>query len=253
MSYEKVKAHLNLFAVLQNLEELVVYDEQMRDFVKDWNLSIQFSVLGGPKAFIVFKDGKCTVGKGVKHFASILLFFISPAQLNKMFDGKGNPILLRGFTKVGFLLKKFPVLTDKLAYYLKPNDELLKDQKYLEINTRFTLATAAYASREIALYDHIGKLVTGSIGKGAVQLMVQPAGPGAYLMFDEAGIDVKKGLVQRPMAVMAMKGMKEANDFLNGKVDAFTAIVRGDVEIKGQTSMLDVLSLVLDRIPAYLS
>lgn len=253
MSYEKVKAHLNLFAVLQNLEELVEYDEQMRDFVKDWNLSIQFSVLGGPKAFIVFKDGKCTVGRGVKHFASILLFFISPAQLNKMFDGKGNPILLRGFTKLGFLLKKFPVLTDKLAYYLKPTDELLKDNKYLEINTRFTLATAAYAAREIALYDHIGKLVSGHIGKGAVQLMVQPAGPGAYLVFDEKGIDARKGLVQRPMAVMAMKGIKEANDFLNGKVDAFTAIVKGDVEIKGQTSMLDTLSLVLDRIPAYLS
>ncbi len=253
MSYELVKAHLNLNAVLQNLEELVVYDDQMKDFVKDWNFSIQFTVLGGPKAFIVFKDGKCTVKRGVKHFASILLFFISPAQLNKMFDGKGNPILLRGFTRLGFLLKKFPVLTDRLAYYLKPTDELLKDTKYLEINTRFTLATAAFAAREIALHDPIGKLVCGHIGKGAVQLVVKPNGPGAYLQFDENGIDAKKGFAQRPMAVMEMKGMKEANAFLNGKVDGFTAIVKGDVAIKGQTSMLDSLSLVLDRVPVYLS
>lgn len=253
MSYEKVKAQLNLFAVLQNLEDLVVYDEQMKDLVKDWNLSIQFSVLGGPKAYIVFKDGRCTVERGVKHFASIVLLFVSPAHLNKMFDGKGNPIILRGFTKVGFLLKKFPVLTDKLTYYLKPTDELLKDKKYLEINTRFTLATAAYAAREIALHDKIGKLVCGHIGKGAVQLMVEPDGPGAYLVFDDAGIEAKKGMAERPMAVMAMKGMKEANEFLNGKVDAFSAIVKGDVVIKGQTAMLDSLSLVLDRIPAYLS
>lgn len=253
MSYEKVKAHLNLYAVLQNLEELVVFDDEMRSLTKDWDLSIQFSVLGGPKAFIMFKGGKCTVARGVKHFASILLFFTSPAHLNKMFDGKGSPILLRGFTKLGFLLKKFPVLTDKLGYYLKPTDELLKDKKYQEINTRFTLATAAFAAREIALYDDIGKLVTGHLGKGAVQLMVKPSGPGAYLVFDEKGIEANKGLVQRPMAIMAMKGIKEANEFLNGKVDAFTAIVRGDVEIYGQTAMLDALSLVLDRIPAYLT
>jgi putative sterol carrier protein len=50
-----------------------------------------------------------------------------------------------------------------------------------------------------------------------------------------------------------MKGMKVANDFLNGKMDTFTAIATGDVIIKGQTPMLDSMSLILDRIPMYLS
>jgi putative sterol carrier protein len=253
MSYETVKAHLNLYAVLQNLEELVVYDDQMREFVKDWNLSIQFSVLGGPKAYIVFKNGTCTVGRGVKHFASIVLFFVSSAHLNNMFDGKASPIPLRGFTKLGFLLKKFSVLTDRLVYYLKPTDELLKDKKYLELNTRFTLATAAFAAREIALHDPVGKLIAAHIRDGAVQLMVQPDGPGAYVVFEGKTIEAKKGMAERPMAVMAMKGLKEANAFLNNKVDAFTAVVSGDVVIKGQMGMLDNLGLVLDRIPAYLS
>jgi hypothetical protein len=62
-----------------------------------------------------------------------------------------------------------------------------------------------------------------------------------------------KGDVDKPMAVLYMKNMSLANDFLNGKVDTFAAVASGDVEIKGQTPMLDSLSLLLDRIPVYLS
>lgn len=253
MNREKLRAHLNLYAVLQNLEDLVLYDDEIKNFVKDWNLSIQFSVLGGPKAFIVFKDGKCEVSKGIKRFASIVLLFVSPRHLNKMFEGKSTPIILRGFSKLSFLLKKFPVLTNKLAYYLKPTPELLQNPKFLELNTRFTISTAAYAAQEIAQYDPIGKLVCAQIGKGAVQLLVDSHGFGAYLFFDANRIEARKGIFSHPMAVLAMKGLKQANEFLNGKIDAFTAIVKGDVVIRGHTSMLDKLSLVLDRIPLYLS
>ncbi len=51
---------------------------------------------------------------------------------------------------------------------------------------------------------------------------------------------------------MYMKNVQVGNDFLNAKIDPFTAIASGDVMIKGQTPMLDYLSLVLDRIPIYL-
>ncbi|MCX7679152.1 MAG: SCP2 sterol-binding domain-containing protein [Spirochaetes bacterium] len=253
MSTEKLRAQLNLYAVLQNLEELVVFDEEIKDFVKDWDISIQFSVIGGPKAYIEFKDGKCLVKRGVKRFASIVMLFVSPRHLNRMFDGKAMPILLRGFTKLGFLLKEFSVITNKLSYYLKPTPELLEDSKYLELNTRFTINTAAHAARELALYDTIGRLVCANIGSGDVQLVVQPNGPAAFVSFSENGVEAHKGITPRPVAILAMKGFKAANDFLNGKVDAFTAIVKGDVEIKGLTFMLDKLSVVLDRIPQYLS
>ena len=253
MSVELIKANLNLYAVIQNLEDLVKYDREMADLARDWDVSIQFTVIGGPKAHIIFKNGACTVGRGKCKSPSVILLFTSPEHLNKMFDNKANPIPLKGFTKLGFLTKDFPKLTKKLEYYLKPTDELLKNKSYLEMNTRFTIQTAAFAVRELSLLDPIGIMASSHMGKGIVQFKIMPDGPGVYINYTDGDIEVKKGDAGRPMAMMGMRGMKIANDFLNGKMDAFTAIATGDVVIKGQTPMLDSMSLILDRIPMYLS
>ncbi|MBP7586113.1 MAG: SCP2 sterol-binding domain-containing protein [Spirochaetes bacterium] len=253
MSFQLIKAHLNLYAVLQNLEDLVKYDREMSNLARDWDVSIQFSVIGGPKSHVVFKNGTCTVGRGKCKSPSVVLLFTSPEHLNKMFDNKANPIPVKGFTRLGFLTKEFPKLTKKMEYYLKPTDELLKDQSYLEMNTRLTVNTAAFALRELALLDPVGMLALPHIGKGIVQMKVMPAGPGVYIDFKDDDITVTKGDAARPMALMGMRGLKIANAFLNGKMDTFTAVASGDVMIKGQMPMLDSMSLILDRVPVYLS
>ena len=253
MSFALVKAHLNLFAVMQNLEDLVTCDPEMSSLSRNWNLSMQFVVRGGPRSFVDFRNGTCTVGRRKPRKSSVKLFFTSPEHLNSMFDGTGKPIPLKGFTRLGFLTGGFTRLTGKLEYYLKPTDELLKDRAYLELNTRFTLNTAAFAAREIALFDPVGKLNAPHIRNGAVLMSILPDGPSVHMVFADGEITVKKGDVENPMACMFMKDLHVANDFLNGRIDAFTSIAGGDVLIKGQTPMLDALNLILDRIPLYLS
>jgi len=253
MEHELIKARLNLYAVLKNLEELVKYDSEMAELSKNWNLSIQFLVRGGPKAYIEFEGGGCRVARG-KHYApSIKLFFLSPAHLNRMMDGKGNPIPLKGFTKIPFLTGDFAKLTDRLEYYLKPTEDRLKEKAYLELNTRFTLNTAAFALREIGELDPVGKQVASHIPDGAVLMKILPDGPAVNISFQDGQIEPGIGETSRPMACMFMKDVQVANDFLNAKIDAFTAIASGDVTIKGQIPMLDSLSLILDRIPMYLT
>jgi hypothetical protein len=170
-----------------------------------------------------------------------------------MFDGKGNPIPLRGITKLKFLTGDFVKLTERLEYYLKPKDELLKDKSYLDLNTRLTLNTAAFALREIGELDKIGRAVSAHMRDGSVLLKVLPKGPSVNVNINSGRILPAKGDVDKPMAILYMKNMALANDFLNGKVDTFAAVASGDVQIKGQTPMLDSLSLLLDRIPVYLS
>jgi len=253
MEHERIKAHLNLYAVLKNLEDLVKYDSEMAELTKNWNLSIQFLVRGGPRAYIEFQNGQCLVGRG-KHYApSIKLFFISPAHLNRMMDGKGNPIPLKGFTKIPFLTGDFTTLTDRLEYYLRPTEARLKEKAYLELNTRFTLNTAAFALREIGELDPVGKQVASHIQDGAVLMKILPDGPAVNIQFQDGQIEPGIGETDRPMACMFMKDVQVANDFLNAKIDAFTAIASGDVIIKGRIPMLDALSLILDRIPMYLT
>ncbi len=156
MTDQRIRANLNLYAVLKNLEDLVAYDSEMGAFAKEWDISVQFVVHSGPKACIVFKNASCIVEQGTRDAPTVMLFFISPGHLNKMMDGKGTPIPLRGFSKLRFLTQEFSKLTDKLEYYLKPTDELLENPLYLELNTRMMLNTAAFSVPHIGDLDPVG-------------------------------------------------------------------------------------------------
>jgi hypothetical protein len=253
MDEQLIKANINLYAVLKNLEDLVVYDSETASLIEDWEVSIQFNVLNGPEAWIEFKNGICTFHRGKRRNPSVILLFTSAAHFNRMMDGKENPIPLKGLAKLGFLEKDFTKITEKLEYYLKPTNKLLESETYLELNTRFTLNTATFAIKELALLDPIGKVIASRMGNGGVNVKVLPNGPSVYVNFRGEDIEPGKGELETPMAFMSMKNVKVANDFLAGKIDEFTAIASGDVMIKGQIQMLQSMSLILDRIVKYVT
>ena len=252
MNKDLIKANLNLYAVLKNLEDLVACDKDMKNLARDWDISIQFSVRKGPRVCVSFRDGVCTVERGKCRKPTVLLFFTSPAHLNRMFDGKGNPIPLKGFSRLGFLTKDFPKLTERLEYYLKPDDKLLKNRKYLEMNTRLTLNTAAYAMKELAELEPMSRIIASHISDTMIEMKVLPDGPAVNIGIRDGVMYPAKGEAERPMAVLHMKDMKIANDFLNGKSDAFSAVALGDVLIRGHIHIVESVGPILDRIPLYL-
>jgi hypothetical protein len=252
MNTELIRARLNLYAVLQNLEELVRLDAEMAALVKSWDVSIQFAVRGGPVAHLVFKGGACRHGRGPLPGASVKLFFTSPEHLNRMFDGKSNPIPLKGFTRLGFLTKEFPKLTDRLTVYLKPEEGRLADPDFLRINTALTLFTATYAVKELSELDPVSMKVAGHMPKGVLQIGVLPDGPWTYIDFSGNEIVAGKAKVERPAATMTFQDMGVANALLAGKLDAFLAVAEGKVVLLGQLPIIDNVGLILDRVPIYL-
>lgn len=253
MDHEKVKANLNLYAVLKNLEDLCEFDREMKELISRWDVSIQFSVRKGPRAWVKFRDGTCQVSRGKIKNPSIILYFMSPAHLNRMFDGKGNPIPLKGFTRLQFLAREFSRLTDRLSFYLKPDDELIKDKGYMEMNTRLTLNTAAFAVPEIAEGDSLGAVIASKIPDGTVEMQILPRFHAVNITFHNGRALACKGSGDNVMALMEMKNISVAGDFLNGRSDPFTAIASGDVSIRGVVPMLDSMSILLDRVQNYLS
>ena len=253
MDYAFIKASLNLHAVLQNLEELVRYDPTSAELARPWRVAIQFIVRNGPTAYIQFKDGTCTVEAKRHPHPDVKLYFTSPDHLNRMMDNNANPIPLKGFTRLKFLTKEFPKVTDRLEYYLKPTDERLKSPEYLVLNTRMTLNTAAFAVRDLALYDPIGKLNAAHIPDGTIVMEILPDGPAVHIRFEDGRIEVEKASAKNPMALMQMRDMETASAFLNGRLDAFTAVAAGDIRIRGRIPMIDAMGTILDRIPHYLS
>jgi len=253
MNIQEIKANLNLHAVLQNIEELTALDPQAADLIKNWNLSIKFKVKNGPGASLSFSGGRCVFDEKPTQKPTISLYFLSHSHCNKMFDGKAAPVILKGFTRLGFLLKDFPKLTERLEYYLKPADGLLSDKKYLEINTRMTLNTAVYAARDLALSEENSRINAAQIGAGPMMLKVLPGGPSITIDFGAPGIMVKKGETAKPMCAMYIRDIKTANDFFNGRIDTYSAVASGDIAIRGLASMLDSMAMILNRIPQYLS
>ncbi len=78
-----------------------------------------------------------------------------------------------------------------------------------------------------------------------------PNDPAVFLTVKNGEISAQKGVAEKPDAIMEMKDYQTANDFLNGKSNPFLAIASGDVIIRGQTNMLDSLSLILDKVQNY--
>ncbi|MGL1890560.1 MAG: hypothetical protein OCD02_02990 [Spirochaetaceae bacterium] len=243
-------ANINLYAVLRNLEDLCEMDLEMKDLIKDKNIRMQISVKNGPKGILRFKDGKCTFEKG-KHPNNVKLILTSPEHFNKMVDGEANPIPVKGFTKLNFLLKDFTVLTDKLSYYLKPTPELLKDKHYAKINTTLTAYTAFFALAEIGNTDPMGKLNGGRIPDGNISVTIKE-GPAVCLNAKAGFLTATKGIPQNVRAAMTFEDMKTAGDLLNGNIDSYTCVATKTLKLKGFLPMLDNMNKILGQVPAYL-
>lgn len=243
-------AYINLFSVLRNIEDLCRLDEFSKEIIKDENVSISFNIKNGPKAALVFKDGACTFipnqGK-----ARIRLFFTSFEHMNKMVDGEAMPIPLSGFFKISFLTKKFMKLSERLEFYLRPEDELLKDAKFMSIHTELLLYTAVNAAAQFANADPIGKLIAKDIPNGQVAVQIKD-GPGVCAAVNDGKITVAKGSADAPRARMDFADTEAAYGLLSGSIDAYTCIASSKLSLSGFIPMLDNINKLLFHIAAYL-
>ncbi len=267
MSFEDVRARLNLFAVLPNLEDVVRGDPEMRELVADTRLSVRFTIANGPSTTVRFAEGTCTVGPQARRDEAggpgaagaggsgptVRLAFASASHLNKMFDGASQPIPLWGFNHLGFLKKEFTELSDRMAYYLSPTDELLAHPGYLAMNTLLTLNTAAFAVPVLLGHDPECAPLRHGLSHGTIVIKVLPDGPAVSLVCGASGVLPVKGELTHPSALVLLKDLRTANDFLAGKLDTFVAAVIGDVQLWGRVAMVDTLALVLDRVGKYLA
>ena len=243
------KASINLHAILRNLEDLCQMDQEAHSLIKDKKLTIQFNVKGGINGSLSINQGQITYQEGTRP-CDIKLYFSSPEHLNGMFDGAKTPIPLKGFGKIGFLQKEFTKLTDRLAYFLKPTDELLSDPEYFKINTYLTAYTAFFALAQIANHDALGRINAQRVPDGIINIAANE-GPAMRLIIKSGHVEARKGLSDHPRAIMQFGDLKVANDVLNGKSDIYTAIGEDKFNLRGFIPMLDNLNKILDQVPGY--
>ena len=154
----------------------------------EWNITLQFYVRKGPSAFVSFRKGHCTVGRGKARQTDCCLYFLSPNHLNKMFDGSSIPIILKGFTKLRFLLHDFNKITERLEYFLKPTNSLLDNKDYLAMNTQLTMTTAAFSVPELGILDSVAVHPASHIRNGTILMKVDNNPIAVHISFNNGAI-----------------------------------------------------------------
>jgi len=252
MRNERVKACLNLHAVLPNLEEVVAFDPQVAELTRTWDVTVEFRVRHGPQAHVAIHEGRCRVRPGPADKPHVRLWFTSPRHLNAMFEGRAKPIPTKGFSRLGFLSGEFPKLTDRMERYLRASEETLKDRRTFELVTRCLLFTAVFGLKELAENDPAVAELAAQTPNGTTEFRILPDGPAVHLTHANGSFSVGKGPAPSPNARMAFRDYDVCHRLLNGRMDTFAAVGRGDVVITGFLPLVDRLSSLLEYLERYL-
>ena len=253
MTDSRTLAYINLYAVLGTLENLCELDSKSKEILSEMKkpVSVCFDVKGGPAATIKFTKNGCRMEDSKKP-CDIYIPVVSCEKFNGIIDGTVTPIPAKGFTKIGFLLKTFTALTDRLTELMKPTEEALKDPEFFELSTALMFYTISVALSQIGNQDAIGKASASYMADGEISFLIKD-GPAATLRVKDNHLVTVKQKSGNPRAIMQFDNTRLANDLFNGKVNAMECIGKGTIEIRGLLSMVDNMNRILDRVALYLA
>lgn len=251
MTDAKTLAYINLHAILGSIPYLCEIDARAKELIKNEKVSLGFRVKGGPSGALCFADGKAWFAEECDS-CNIILPFSSPEKFNGMIDGTVTPIPSKGFTKIGFLLKKFMPLTDILSSYLRADEKSLEDPVFFEKSTLLMFHLIANAIAQIGNVDKIGKASASYIVDGTIKLAIGDE----HILGIEAKDHILRVLPEAPKSFssfMRFEDIKLARDLFDGKVNAVAAVGEGKVRIGGMISQVDNVNRILDRVALYLA
>ena len=251
MTDAKTLAYINLHAVLGSIPYLCELDEGARELIKNEKVSLGFRVKGGPSGALCFADGKAWFAEECDS-CNIILPFSSPEKFNGMIDGTVTPIPSKGFTRIGFLLKRFMPLTDILSSYLRADEKALADPVFFEKSTLLMFRLIANAIAQIGNNDPIGKASASYIVDGVIKLAIGDE----HVIGIEAKDHVLRVLPEMPekfSSFMRFEDINLARDLFDGRVNAVAAVGEGKVRIGGMISQVDNVNRILDRVALYLA
>jgi hypothetical protein len=244
-------ARVNLNALLRACERLPDLDTQALEIASGRRETIQFSVGGVGAARLAIGEGAIKFLPGAGR-CSINLWFPKPQSLNAMFAGTGNPIPLKGLTKISYLKGPFTTLTDRLGYYLRTTPERLSDKEYRDANAALSLVSAVFAIGEIGNSDRDGKLNAGRMPDGSILVGVGNGGPKLSVTASGGRLECGLGAPAKARARMVFSDLDAAGALLRGELDSYAAIGAEKLILGGYVPMLDTLNKILGIVPRYL-
>ncbi len=245
-------ACVNMKGVLRALVYLCALDGEASAIVKEADITLQFSVKNGPAARLCFRKGQCTFEEG-KGDADIKLHFSSPEKFNALMGGKGTPTILKGFMKLGFLLKDFTQLTGRLEHFLRPAPDEAHDEKFWEVSTLLTFYTAFGALPEIGTHDAVGAQVMKKAANGQMVVSVEGTGHAVRVKVGKGVMRVIPESDGSPEMRLSFSDIGTTGDVLAGRTDFLTGIGTGGVRMSGYIPVMMSVEHLVPLLGAYLN
>jgi len=246
------KAYCNLNGVLRCLPALCRLDPTAAEIIRKRNLTMRFSVRNGPAARLIFAGGACRFEEGPGK-CQIHLRFSGAKHFNDMMDGRANPGIAKGFTRIGFLTGDFVRLTKRLEYYLRPSPEALADADCRRINTMLTFLVAFAALAEVGMHDPVGAAVMRKAPNGVFTARVEGTDLAAHLRLSPGSIRLLDRPDGSPEVRFIFANLEKTYDILNNRVDFLTAIGMGDVRMEGYMPLMQTVEHILPMVSTYLA
>jgi len=252
--HDMLRASIYLKAILPLMEDLVEFDPEAAGAIEGKSIILQFEVKHGPSAYLGIRNRTIRHGIGKHPLPTIRLVFKTPELLNRMFAGENiRPGLRKGFFHLIFLIKKFPRLAERLEYYLEGDGKNATDERTKKFLVQIGLHAMLGGMAAVASDDPDLRSVADDMPPGTLLVNILPHGPfGTFSKISQnrgyAFVSTFNLPVRHANAVMEFSSSEAAKDFIDGRLNAVTAIGVGkDIKIKGLLPLIDKASIFLYR------
>lgn len=250
----RTQAFVNFYAAMGTMETYVKLDEKARELAAQKDIVIRFKVKSGPDGVLIFKRGAIKAVPYIEGMGSdIILTCSSPEKFNQVVDGKGMPIPIKGFFKLGFMMNKesaFNVLSTKMAEIMRKKE--FDDEKEKRLSTLLAFNAMVAALAQIGNVDELGKMSAKSIPDGDISIEIPNE---CYCT-----VRAKGGMLEyipekssNPRSKMVFDTLETAKSVIDGELDAMSCIATGKISMSGFIPMLQNLNNILNLVPKYLS
>lgn len=251
---EMLRASVYLKSVLALMEDLVAYDQASAAAIAGENLVLQFEVKAGPTAHLAIGDGRVRHGVGPHPRPDVRLSFKTPVLLNRLFAGEEvRPGIRKGFTRLKFLTNKFPILAERLSFYLEGEGQRADSPEAQRFLVRLGLHAMLAGLVAVAVDDPSLADTAASTPPGTLLVKVLPDGPqGSFAKVARGDgyefVSTFDRPVERPNAVMEFANLDVARRLLDGQLSAVVAIGTGEVCIRGSLPLIEKVNVFLTRL-----
>ena len=266
---QNVLARVHLYGLFKALELLPRIDEEAANLVRGRRLMIEFRTRGIGRAYLSLRDGRASFqarsyarqgdsGEGGfreegfrEERADVVLVFRSARHLNETIAGNQLPVVRRGFRYLRFLRRNLRAYAARLEYYLRPDAKRLVEPDYAAAVTRLASYVFFHALSEVGNHDRFASLSARYIPDGVIQIKVFED-VSIYVHARHGTLATGVGDHANPRCMLWFHDLQTLYELLGGTLNTYDGMMLGRLVMKGFLPMIEFLTPVLGRVPAYL-